>query len=174
MRLFDQFRLDGKTALVTGGSRGLGRSVALALAEAGADLIITGRHQSTLDKAAEEIRAHGRKASTFETDMGVPDECEAAFERCLEERGPIHILVNNVAPGYLRTDRMMEVIESRASTAGITADQSMAALTDSIPMKRIGLPEELANLVAFLASSKSSYVTGTTILVDGGLVRSVL
>ncbi|HUL77911.1 MAG TPA: SDR family NAD(P)-dependent oxidoreductase [Vicinamibacteria bacterium] len=96
MGLFDQFRLDGKTALVTGGSRGLGRSVALALAEAGADLIITGRHQSTLDRAAEEIRAHGRKARTLETDMGVPETCEAAFGRCLAEWGPIDILVNNV------------------------------------------------------------------------------
>ena len=96
MGLFDQFRLDGKTALVTGGSRGLGRSMALAFAEAGADVIITGRHQDTLDKTAGEIRAHGRKASTLETDMGIPDQCEAAFHRLVKENGPIHILVNNV------------------------------------------------------------------------------
>ncbi len=96
MGLFEQFRLDGKTALVTGGSRGLGRSVALAFAEAGADVIITGRHQDTLDKTAAEIRAHGRKASTLETDMGVAKECEEAFHRLVKESGPIHILVNNV------------------------------------------------------------------------------
>ena len=96
MGLFDRFRLDGKTAIVTGGSRGLGRSVALALAEAGADVVITGRHQDTLDKTATEIRAHGRKAGTLETDMGVPDRCEAAFQRLVAEHGPIDILVNNV------------------------------------------------------------------------------
>jgi gluconate 5-dehydrogenase len=96
MGLFDRFRLDGKTALVTGGSRGLGRSVALALAEAGADVVITGRHQSSLDATAGEIRAFGRRAATLETDMGVPERCEAAFQRCLEEHGPIDILVNNV------------------------------------------------------------------------------
>ena len=96
MGLFDQFRLDGKTALVTGASRGLGRVMALAFAEAGADVIITGRHQDTLDKTAGEIRAHGRKASTLEADMGVPDQCEAAFHRLVKENGPIHILVNNV------------------------------------------------------------------------------
>ena len=96
MALFDRFRLDGKTALVTGGSRGLGRSVALALAEAGADLVITGRHQATLDKAAAEIRAHGRRAAALEADMGVPQTCEAAFRRIVGEHGPIDVLVNNV------------------------------------------------------------------------------
>lgn len=95
MGVFEQLRLDGKTALVTGGSRGLGRSVALAFAEAGADLIITGRHQETLDRTAGEIRAHGRKADTVETDMGVPEQCEAVFQRCLE-KARIDILVNNV------------------------------------------------------------------------------
>lgn len=96
MGVFEQFRLDGKTAMVTGGSRGIGRSVALALAEAGADLVITGRHQDTLDATAGEIRALGREASTLETDMGVPERCESAFRRVLEEQGPVDVLVNNV------------------------------------------------------------------------------
>jgi NAD(P)-dependent dehydrogenase (short-subunit alcohol dehydrogenase family) len=60
MGLFDRFRLDGKTAIVTGGSRGLGREIALAFAEAGADVVITGRHQDTLDKTAADIRASRR------------------------------------------------------------------------------------------------------------------
>lgn len=96
MGLFERFRLDGKTAIVTGASRGLGRVMALALAEAGADVIITGRHQGTLDKTAGELRAHGHSAHTLEVDMGVPESCQAAFEHCLEAYGPIDILINNV------------------------------------------------------------------------------
>jgi NAD(P)-dependent dehydrogenase (short-subunit alcohol dehydrogenase family) len=96
MGLFDRFRLDGKTAIVTGASRGLGREIALAFAEAGADVVITGRHQEALEKTAADIRAHGRKAGTLEADMAVPDKCEAAFRKLLDEHGPIHILVNNL------------------------------------------------------------------------------
>jgi gluconate 5-dehydrogenase len=96
MGILERFRLDGKRALVTGASRGLGRSIALAFAEVGADVIITGRTEDTLDTAAEEVRAHGRKAWTIKTDMAVPADCEAAFGQILRELGPIDILVNNV------------------------------------------------------------------------------
>jgi 3-oxoacyl-[acyl-carrier protein] reductase len=84
------------------------------------------------------------------------------------------ILVNNIAPGYLRTDRMMEVIESRARATATSTDEAMQALARNIPMGRIGRPEELANLVVFLASDAASYITGTTIQVDGGVIRSML
>lgn len=96
MGLQDWFGLAGKRALVTGASRGLGREMALALAEAGADIVITGRTASTLDKAAAEIRALGRQAWTIEADMAEPEACEAAFGRIVAETGPIDILVNNV------------------------------------------------------------------------------
>ena len=115
MGVFDLFRLDGKTALITGASRGLGRSMALALAEAGADLVITGRHQDTLDQTAEEIRAHGRKVDALAVDMGVPEACEAAFERCLRAHGPIDILINNVG-GRVTPDPIQE--QSLASWRG--------------------------------------------------------
>jgi 3-oxoacyl-[acyl-carrier protein] reductase len=84
------------------------------------------------------------------------------------------ILVNNVAPGYLETARMMEVVESRAQSVGITQEKAMAGLSSQIPMGRVGRPEELANLVVFLASDAASYITGTTIQVDGGVIRSML
>jgi gluconate 5-dehydrogenase len=96
MGTLDLFRVDGKRALVTGASRGLGRSMALALADAGADVIITGRTQETLDLAAGEIRARGRKAWTIKADMGIPAECERTCKRILGELGPIDILINNV------------------------------------------------------------------------------
>ena len=84
------------------------------------------------------------------------------------------ILVNNVAPGYILTDRMMEVVEDRARATGMTTEQATQALTSIIPMGRIGRPEELANLVVFLASDAASYMTGSTIQVDGGVIRSML
>lgn len=96
MSVLEQFRLDGKRALVTGASRGLGRAMALAFAEAGADVVITGRTAETLERAAGEIRSRGRQAWAVQADMGVPASCQAAFERVLAELGPIDILVNNV------------------------------------------------------------------------------
>jgi NAD(P)-dependent dehydrogenase (short-subunit alcohol dehydrogenase family) len=96
MGFAEWFGLTSKRALVTGASRGLGREMALALAEAGADVIITGRTQATLDITAEDIRAHGRQAWTVNADMGVPEECQSTCERILTELGPVDILVNNV------------------------------------------------------------------------------
>ena len=96
MGILDLFRLDGKRAVVTGASRGLGRSMALALADVGADVVITGRTQETLDATAAEIRALGRQAWTVKADMSVPAECEATCALILRDFGPIDILINNV------------------------------------------------------------------------------
>ena len=95
MGILDRFRLDGKRAFVTGGSRGLGRSMALALADVGADIVITGRTKDTLEATAGEIRALGRKAWIIEADMAVPDQCETACTEAIAF-GPIDILINNV------------------------------------------------------------------------------
>ena len=84
------------------------------------------------------------------------------------------ILVNNVCPGSILSDRMLSNVTSRAKELGISVEDALALRAEDTAVGRVGEPVELANLVAFLASDKSTYITGTTILVDGGLVRSVM
>lgn len=96
MALFDRFRLDGKRLFITGGSRGLGREMALAIAEAGADVVLAGRTLDSLLETAESIRSLGRQVATIEADIGSPASCEAACRTVLDEHGPIDILINNV------------------------------------------------------------------------------
>jgi NAD(P)-dependent dehydrogenase (short-subunit alcohol dehydrogenase family) len=96
MSVFDRFRIDGKRLFITGGSRGLGREMALAIAEAGADVILVGRDPASLEKTALDVRARGRQAWTIAADVGIPAECEAACKTALAEHGPIDILINNV------------------------------------------------------------------------------
>src|SRR6478735_11101720 len=95
MSILDRFRLDGKRLFITGGSRGLGREMALACADAGADCVLVGREAAALEKAADEVRALGRQAFTIQADVSRPDECEGACQRALSEFGPIDILINN-------------------------------------------------------------------------------
>ncbi len=96
MGVFDLMRQDGKRALVTGSSRGLGRAMALALADVGADVILTGRTADTLESTAAEIRALGRQAWTIVADMGIPAECEAVCTKIVADHGAVDVLINNV------------------------------------------------------------------------------
>ena len=91
-----------------------------------------------------------------------------------DEVGRDNILVNNVAPGYLLTDRMMHIFETRSQDTGSNVKDLLQAHSATIPVGRLGRPEELGDLVTFLSSEKNSYTTGATILVDGGVVRSVM
>lgn len=83
------------------------------------------------------------------------------------------VLINNVCPGWTRTDRVGEIIQARAESSGKTTEEVDKAITDGIPMGRMGRPEELADLVVFLASERASYITGTSIQVDGGAVKGI-
>jgi len=96
MSIFDRFRLTGKRLFITGGSRGLGREMALAIADAGADVILVGRDVPSLDKTAADVRALGRQAWTLQADVGDPADCERACTTALDQHGPIDILINNV------------------------------------------------------------------------------
>ena len=96
MSIFDRFKVTGKRLFITGGSRGLGREMAVAIADAGADVILVGRDVPSLERTAGDIRALGRQAWTISADVGKPAECEEACKTALARHGPIDILINNV------------------------------------------------------------------------------
>lgn len=96
MSVLDRFRLDGKRMFITGGSRGFGRVIALAAAEAGADIVLNGRDAAALAKTAAEVSARGRKVWTYAADIADPAACEETCRKVLAEPGGIDILVNNV------------------------------------------------------------------------------
>ncbi len=81
--------------LITGGSRGLGREMALAIAEAGADVVLVARDKDNLESAADEIRQRGRRADTIVCDVSQADDCRIMCETALRDFGPIDILINN-------------------------------------------------------------------------------
>ena len=87
------------------------------------------------------------------------------------EHAKDNILVNVVCPGPNLTDRMKELINNTVKNTGKSEDDVIKSWTDQIPLRRLGKPEELANLVVFLASERASYITGTVIQVDGGFVK---
>jgi NAD(P)-dependent dehydrogenase (short-subunit alcohol dehydrogenase family) len=96
MNVLDRFRLDNRRLFITGGSRGFGRVIALAAAEAGADIALNGREPEALARTAAEVRERGRQVWTFPGDIAQPSLCEDLCKRVLAEAGPIDILVNNV------------------------------------------------------------------------------
>jgi 3-oxoacyl-[acyl-carrier protein] reductase len=88
----------------------------------------------------------------------------------LAEKG---ILINNVAPGYILTDRQMEIARARGARSGISPEQVLSEIGGEAPAGRLGMPEELADVIVFLSSARASYITGATIGVDGGLSRGL-
>jgi 3-oxoacyl-[acyl-carrier protein] reductase len=83
------------------------------------------------------------------------------------------ITVNIMVPGRIATDRIRQLDEARAAREGKTVEEVIRLSTTSIPMRRYGEPEEFADVVTFLASNRASYITGTMIRVDGGMIQSV-
>ncbi len=98
----ERFDLTGKIALVTGGSRGIGRGIAIGLAQHGADVVIVYRSaRADADGAAEAIRKLGRRAWVYQQDLAETDQLAALADRIWDGCGPLHILVNNAAVAYL-------------------------------------------------------------------------
>jgi 3-oxoacyl-[acyl-carrier protein] reductase len=97
------------------------------------------------------------------------------FARTLANEVATHgITVNNILPGYTRTARIEQLAEAVSKREGISVDAAAGKWTDEIPMGRLGEPREFAAVAAFLASERASYVTGTSIQVDGGWVKGLL
>jgi 3-oxoacyl-[acyl-carrier protein] reductase len=89
------------------------------------------------------------------------------------EFGKDGVLVNNVAPGYTATERLKELSERRALVSGQTEEEIERTWIEQIPLQRLGRPEELADAIVWLASERASFVTGQTILVDGGMYKGL-
>lgn len=89
------------------------------------------------------------------------------------ELAPHNILVNNVCPGYTRTDRVVDLARAEALRQGKSIEETCAVWERMIPLGRLADPEEFAALVTFLASEKASYITGATIPVDGGYIKNL-
>jgi 3-oxoacyl-[acyl-carrier protein] reductase len=89
------------------------------------------------------------------------------------EFGKDGILVNNVAPGYTATERLQELAQVRALAAGSSPQEICSTWAAETPVKRLGNPKEIADVIVWLASERASYVTGQTILADGGIYRGL-
>ncbi|HEU5011144.1 MAG TPA: 3-oxoacyl-[acyl-carrier-protein] reductase [Roseiflexaceae bacterium] len=247
-----QIDLQGKVALVTGASRGIGRAIATSLAESGATVIVNYKsNAAAADEVVQAIGAAGGTARAMQADVSDPAQIEQLFKQIVAEHGRIDILVNNagitrdtlllrmkeedfdavidtnlrgvflctkaalrpmtkarggriinitsvvglmgnagqsnyaaakagllgftksvaremasrnitvnaVAPGYIETE-----------LTGVLGEDVRAAILENVPLGRLGQPQDVANMVCFLASDAAAYITGQTITVDGGMV----
>jgi NAD(P)-dependent dehydrogenase (short-subunit alcohol dehydrogenase family) len=249
--VLDLFSLEGKVAVVTGASSGLGSGFARALADAGADVVLAARRLDRVQAVAAEIEATGRRALAVQTDVTSPDQCAALATAAVDAMGRVDVLVNNAGVGtavpalretpeefrgvievnllgaYWMAQACARVMTSGASivniasvlglvkswapqaayaaskagligltrdlanqwsgrkgirvnalapgyfasemTDQIPADMIDGYLTAHAPLGRIGTQAELDAALIFLASPASSYITGVTLPVDGGI-----
>ena len=249
-----QFSLEGKVALITGGSRGIGRASALALADAGASVVVSSRKIADLEPVAEEIKSKGVKAMAIAAHNAKMEDSKALVEQVTKAFGRIDILMNNAGTnpyygplmdqdektyditmnvnlkglfflsqlaarvmkaqgrgciintssiGGLRAGELgvycvtkaavimltqvmakewgqynirvnaiaPGIIKTRLSEALWKDSAVSAKAVAQVPLMRLGEPEEIAGTVVFLASDAGSYITGETIVIDGGRVH---
>jgi 3-oxoacyl-[acyl-carrier protein] reductase len=258
--------LGGKSVLITGGSKGIGKATAQVMAGEGARVLICSRNQATLDDAAAAIRKNtGKDIETIADDLSTLDGVERVFAEAVRRLGRLDVLVNNagaikggdflsipddewmtgwslkllgyirmaravfpqmreqgggrivnvvgmaarnpattymtggaanaalinftkaladlgassnilvtaVSPGPVKTDRWDNLQRQQADAAGQDLETYVKEQSRSLPLGRIALPEEVADLVCFLASERASFLTGIAVTLDGGMSRGV-
>jgi 3-oxoacyl-[acyl-carrier protein] reductase len=111
------------------------------------------------------------------TDLVVSDSIRAGVtvmaKTIATDLAPFGITVNNIAPGPIMTDRITEILAARAKSSGVTPERQLERLAATVPVRRIGRPNEVGDLCAYLCSPQAGYITGQTIVVDGGINRSI-
>ena len=154
MSVLDRFRLTGRRLFITGGSRGLGREMALAIADAGADVALTGRDPASLERTATDIRALGRQAWTVQADMADPGICETSCGRALAAHGPFDILINNIGgrrdPTPIRdmpVERWRELLDLNLTSAFVCT----RAIGGAMVQRGAGRIINIASINAFVA-----------------------
>jgi NAD(P)-dependent dehydrogenase (short-subunit alcohol dehydrogenase family) len=162
--VIDRFRLDGKVAVVTGASRGLGAAIAVALAGAGADVVVAARSLERLKETVNAVQALGRRAVPFRMDITVAAECEALIVAAVEAFCRVDILVNNAGVSAVRPatretpEEFRSVVEcnlfgtywcSQAFARAATEGGSIVNITSNIASRSAGIPQ------AAYASSKA-------------------
>lgn len=248
--------LNGKVAIVTGGTQGIGKATAMLLAKEGASVVIAARGRELLDAVAGEIRAAGGKVAAVSADVGKAADCQNLVDEALKAFGRIDILINNAGTsatgefssvtdeawqadfdlklfGAIRLARLAipqmkkqgggRIVnitnigakqpraksmpttvtraaglaftkalskefapdnilvntvciglvragqhERKAEKSGVSLESLYAGMAKDIPLGRVGQAEEVANVIAFLVSAAASYVTGTSVNLDGG------
>jgi NAD(P)-dependent dehydrogenase (short-subunit alcohol dehydrogenase family) len=245
------FRLDGKVALITGATRGIGRAIAEGYAAAGASVAVLARKQHELDETEQAMRAIGADVTTYAGSAGDPEAIDASVTQCIDRLGRLDVLVNNAATNptfgpMIETEpravrKVLEVnvegalllaqaawrawmaehggsIVNVVSTGGIRPapfigaynvskaallhmtkqlalelaptvrvnaiapglvrtqfaralwEPDEAAVAQRHPLKRIGVPDDIATAALLLASDASSFMTGEVIVLDGGML----
>ncbi|WP_072805981.1 SDR family NAD(P)-dependent oxidoreductase [Rhodococcoides yunnanense] len=167
MSVLDRFRLDGRVAIVTGASSGLGVAFAVALAEAGADLVLAARRVNGLQDTAELVRSRGRRALCVGTDVAEPDDCRAMATAAMSEFGRIDVLVNNAGiatavpasretPGQFRSVLDVNLLGSywsaQACGAVMQPGSSIINISSILGLTTAGLPQ------AAYAASKAGVI----------------
>lgn len=111
------------------------------------------------------------------TDLVVSDSIRAGVtvmaKTIASDLAPYGITVNNIAPGPIMTDRLNEILSARAKSLGMTDEEQFRRFSETIPLRRMGRPNEIGDLCAYLCSPQAGYITGQTIVVDGGINRSI-